>query len=73
LPAALPTGAFELEAIVSTCFAVQDHHKLIEVAVRCLGGFPVFSSERAYRKLQNRIFPSAPSVGRSVAGLGGAL
>jgi len=63
----------ELEAIMSTCFAVQDRHKIIVVAVRCLGGYRVFSSELAYRKLENRIFQNAWAVERSVAGLGAAL
>ena len=60
----------ELEAIVSVCFAVQAGHKIIGVAVRCLGGFRVFSSDSAYRKLENRIFPNARAVARSVARLG---
>jgi hypothetical protein len=61
-----------LEAIVSECFAVEAHHKMIGVAVRCPGGFRVFSSDRAYRKLENGIFPNARAVVRSVARLGGA-
>jgi hypothetical protein len=61
-----------LEAIVSVCFAVEAHHKMIGVAVRCPGGFRVFSSDRAYRKLENGIFPNARAVVRSVARLGGA-
>jgi len=55
-----------------TCFAVQDRHKIIGLAVRCFGGFRAFSSELAYRKLENRIFPNARAVERSVAGLGAA-
>ena len=61
-----------LEAIVSVCFAVEARHKMIGVAVRCPGGFRVFSSDRAYRKLENGIFPNARAVVRSVARLGGA-
>jgi hypothetical protein len=62
-----------LEAIVSVCFAVEARHKMIGVPVRCPGGFGVFfSSNRAYRKLENGIFPNARTVVRSVARLGGA-
>jgi len=61
-----------LEAIVSMCFAVEAHHKMIGVAVRCPGGFRIFSSDRAYRKLENGIFPNARAVVRSVARLEGA-
>jgi hypothetical protein len=57
---------------VSVCFAVEARHKMIGVAVRCPGGFRVFSSDRAYRKLENGIFPNARAVVRSVARLGGA-
>jgi hypothetical protein len=64
------TVAFELEAIVPECFAVQAGHKIIGVAVRCIGGFRVFSSNDAYRKLENRIFPNARAVARSVLRLG---
>lgn len=56
----------EQEAIVSVCFAVQARHKTIGVAVRCLGGFRVFFSDSDYRKLENRIFPNARAVIRSV-------
>jgi hypothetical protein len=59
-----------MEAIVSVCFAVLAGHKIVGVAVRCLGGFRVFSSDSAYRKLENRIFPNARAVDRSVARLG---
>jgi hypothetical protein len=52
------------------CFAVQARHKIIGVAVRCLGGFRVFCTDSAYRKLENRIFPNARAVARSVARLG---
>jgi hypothetical protein len=55
---------------VSECFAVQAGHKVIGVAVRCIGGFRVFSSDSTYRKLENRIFPNARAVARSVARLG---
>ena len=41
-------------------------HKTIGVAVRCLGGFRVFFSDSDYRKLENRIFPNARAVIRSV-------
>jgi hypothetical protein len=61
-----------LEAIVSVCFAVEARHKIVGVAVRCPGGFRVFFSDRAYRKLEDRIFPNARAVVRSVARLGGA-
>jgi len=61
-----------LEAIVSMCFAVEARHKMIGVAVRCPGGFRIFSSDRAYRKLENGIFPNARAVVRSVARLEGA-
>ena len=60
----------ELEAIVSVCFAVEARHKIIGVAVRCPGGFRVFSSDRAYRKLEVGIFPNARAVARSAARLG---
>jgi hypothetical protein len=62
--------AIELEAIVSVCFAVQAGHKIVGVAVRCLGGFRVFSSDSAYRKLEDRIFPNVRAVARSAARLG---
>ena len=55
---------------MSVCFAVQAGHKIIGVAVRCLGGFRVFSSDSAYRKLENRIFPNARAVVRSAVRLG---
>jgi hypothetical protein len=55
---------------VSTCFAVEDRHKIIGVAVRCLGGFRVCSSLSAHRILENRIFPNARAVDRSAAKLG---
>ena len=61
-----------LEAIVSMGFAVEARHKMIGVAVRCPGGFRIFSSDRAYRKLENGIFPNARAVVRSVARLEGA-
>jgi hypothetical protein len=61
-----------LEAIVSVCFAVEARHKMIGVAVRCPGGFRVFHSDRAYRKLENGIFPNARAIVRSVVRLGGA-
>jgi hypothetical protein len=61
-----------LEAIVSMCFAVEARHKMIGVAVRCPGGFRIFSSDRAYRKLENGIFPNARAVVRSVARREGA-
>jgi hypothetical protein len=56
-----------MELNVSTCFAVEDRHKIIGVAVRCAGGFRVFSSDFAYRKLEHRIFPNARAIARSVA------
>jgi hypothetical protein len=62
----------DLEAIVSVCFAVEARHKMIGVAVRCPGGFRLFSSDRAYRRLEKRIFPNARALARSVARLGGA-
>jgi hypothetical protein len=62
--------AIELEAIVSVCFAVQARHRIIGVAVRCAGGFRVFSSDSAYRKLEDRIFPNARAVVRCVARIG---
>lgn len=55
---------------MSEHFAVQAGHKIIGVAVRCLGGFRVFSSDFAYRKLEYRIFPNARAIARSVARLG---
>ena len=55
---------------MSVCFAVQAGHKIIGVAVRCLGGFRVFSSDSAYRKLENRIFPNDRAVVRSAVRLG---
>jgi len=61
---------FELEAIVSVCFAVEAGHKIIGVAVRCLGGFRVFSSDSADRRLENRIYPNARAVDRSVVRIG---
>jgi hypothetical protein len=60
----------ELEAIVSVCLAVEARHKIIGVAVRCPGGFRVFSSDRAYQKLENGIFPNARAVAYSLARLG---
>jgi hypothetical protein len=54
---------------VSECFAVQAGHKIIGVAVRCLGGFRVFCSDFPYRKLEYRIFPNARAIARSVARL----
>jgi hypothetical protein len=56
-----------MEAIMSAGFAVQAGHKIIGVAVRCAGGFRVFSSDFAYRKLEHRIFPNARAIARSVA------
>jgi hypothetical protein len=68
---ALSAGiSLELEAIVSVGFAVQAGHKLIGVAVRCAGGFRVFSSDFTYRRLEDRIFPNMRAVARSVAQLG---
>jgi len=61
---------FELEAIVPTCFADEDRDKTIGVAVRCLGGFRVFSSDSADRRLENRIYPNARAVDRSVVRIG---
>ena len=55
------------EAIMSAGFAVQAGHKIIGVAVRCVGGFRVFCSDFAYRKLEYRIFPNARAIARSVA------
>lgn len=52
------------------CFVVEARHKIIGVAVRCLGGFRVFSSDSAYRTLDHRIFPNTRAVARSVALLG---
>jgi len=40
------------------------------VAVRCLGGFRVFSSDSADRRLENRIYPNARAVDRSVVRIG---
>jgi hypothetical protein len=61
---------FDLEAIVSVGFAVQAGHKLIGVAVRCAGGFRLFSSDFAYRRLEGRTFPNFRAITRSVARLG---
>lgn len=58
---------------MSVCFAVEARYKIIGVAVRCPGGFRVFSSDRAYRKLENGIFPNVRAVVRSAAGLGGPV
>jgi hypothetical protein len=58
----------DLEAIVSVYCAVEARHKIVAVAVRCPGGSRVFSSDHAYRKLENGIFPNA----RAIARLGGA-
>ena len=55
---------------MSAGFAVQAGHKIIGVAVRCVGGFRVFCSDFAYRKLENRVFPTARAVDRSIARLG---
>jgi len=55
---------------MSLCFAVEARHKIAGVAVRCPGGFRVFSSDRAYQKLENGIFPNARAVARSAARLG---
>jgi hypothetical protein len=55
------------EAIMSAGFAVQAGHKIIGVAARCVGGFRVFCSDFAYRKLEYRIFPNVPAINRSVA------
>ena len=60
----------EQEVIVSVCFAVEARHKIVGVAIRCPGGFRVFSSDRSYRKLEQGIFPNARAVARSVARLG---
>jgi hypothetical protein len=59
-----------MELNVSTCFAVEDRHKIIGVAVRCLGSFRVFSSVTAYRIPEDEISPNARAVDRSVAKLG---
>ena len=59
-----------LETLLSVCFAIEARHKIVGGAVRSPDGFRVFSSDRAYRKLENRIFPNA--VARSVARPGGA-
>jgi hypothetical protein len=61
-----------LEAIVSVCFAVEARHKIVGVAVRCSGGFRLFSSDPAYRKLERGIFPTARADVHSIAWLGGA-
>jgi hypothetical protein len=60
----------ELEAIVSIGFAVEVGHRIIGVAVRCAGGFRVFASHGAYRKLEGRIFPNLRTVRRFAAELG---
>lgn len=60
----------EQEAIISAGFAVQAGREIIAVRARCLGGFRVFASDFAYRKLDNRVLPNARAVARSVARLG---
>jgi hypothetical protein len=62
----------DLEAIVSVCFAVEARHNTVGVAVRCPGGFRVFSSNRVFRKLENGIFPNVRAIIRSLAQFGGA-
>ena len=55
---------------MSVGFAVQAGHKLIGVAVRCVGGFRVFSCDPTYRKLEDWIFPNMRAVARSVTQIG---
>lgn len=50
--------------------AVQAGHRIIGVAVRCLGRFRIFTSDLAYRKLDNRVLPNARGVARSLAQVG---
>jgi hypothetical protein len=60
----------KMEAIVAIGFAIGAGHRIIGVAVRCAGGFRVFSSDLMYRKLEGRIFPNLRSIRRSAAQLG---
>jgi hypothetical protein len=52
----------ELEEIVSECFVVEAGRKVIGVAVRFSGGFRFFSSDSAYRELENRTFRHARTI-----------
>jgi hypothetical protein len=57
----------ELEANVSIGFADELGHRIIGVAVRCAGGFRFFSSDLAYRNLEDRIFPNLRAIARFAA------
>jgi hypothetical protein len=59
-----------MELNVSTCFTVEDFHKIIGVAVRCLGRLRVLSPVSFYRLFKNRIFPNGRAVERSLTKLG---
>jgi hypothetical protein len=59
-----------LEAIVSVCFATESRHRINGVVARCRGGFGVFSSDPACRRLEDGIIPNGRAVVRSFARLG---
>lgn len=52
---------------MSDRFVVEADRKVVGVAVRGRGGFKFFSSDPAYRGLENRTFRHAKAVARSVA------
>jgi hypothetical protein len=55
---------------VSIGFAVEVGHRIIGVAVRGAGGFRLFSSDLAYRKMEGRIFPNLRTITRFATQLG---
>ena len=55
---------------MSIGFAVEVGHRVIGVVVRCDGGFGVFSSDLAYRRLEARIIPNLRKITRFATKLG---
>ena len=58
---------------MSACFAIEARRRVVGVAVRCAGGFRFFSSDPAYRKLEDRVFPNARAIDRAAARLASRL